>query len=67
MAKIHISHSVIHSVNSGGGGGVPDFPYVRNSLINYMTSLQSLNKNYLIVAIYYCLSLFAVILSIGRL
>ena len=62
--KIHISHSVIHSVNSGG---VPDSPHVRNSLIDCMTSLQSLNKNYPIVAVYYCLSLFAVILSIGML
>ncbi len=59
--------SVIQSYIVLTPGGVPDFPHVRNSLIDCMTSLQILNKNYPIVAIYYCLSLFAVILSIGRL
>ncbi len=38
---------------------------MRNSLTD--RQLQSLNKNYSIVEIYYCLSLFAVIRSIGKL
>ncbi len=54
-----IQSFILHSVKLRGGGGVPDSPDVR--------TLQSLNKNYPIVAIYHCLSLFAIILSIGKL